>query len=328
MTETMSAKNRVGVAHFADRSPREANAAEILRAGGRISVVSADGGRPRHTPDRTPAVSRNGTANVSCAASAIAPWPRAKIRVLFVTEDDPLYVIQFFNVFFDIYPRDEIEICGLTIGRPFHEPLRKTLRRMLGFYGPGGTLRQGLRFVCARLRARSIESLAVAAGIPLVAAHSVNQPEYLDQVRAIAPDVIVSVAAPEVFKPQLLGLPPLGCINIHSGRLPAYRGMMPTFWQMLRGERAVTITVHCMAERLDAGNVLATQTFAIRPSDSLDRVIRETKREGAKLVVRVLRDLREGKAVARPLAMERSEYFSFPKRENVRAFRQRGHRLL
>ena len=120
----------------------------------------------------------------------------------------------------------------------------------------------------------------------------------------------------------------MGCINIHSGRLPAYRGMMPTFWQMLRGERAITITVHYMAEKLDAGDVLATQSFAIRQSDSLDRVIRETKREAARLVVGVLRDLREGKAAARPPAMERSEYFSFPKREDVRAFRQRGHRLL
>jgi len=327
MAQTMSATNRVDVGRFPDRSRREANT-EIPRAGGRISVGSADDERPQRAPDGTQAGSLSGTANVSCAALATARRRPAKMRVLFVTEDDPLYVIQFFNVFFDIYPRDKIEICGLTIGRPFHEPLRKTLRRMLGFYGPWGTFRQGLRFVSAKLRARSIESLAVAADVPLVAARSVNQPDYLDQVRTIAPDMIVSVAAPEVFKAQLLGLPPLGCINIHSGRLPAYRGMMPTFWQMLRGERAITITVHYMAEKLDAGDVLATQSFAIRQSDSLDRVIRETKREAARLVVGVLRDLREGKAAARPPAMERSEYFSFPKREDVRAFRQRGHRLL
>jgi methionyl-tRNA formyltransferase len=199
---------------------------------------------------------------------------------------------------------------------------------MLGFYGLWGTFRQGLRFLSSKMRARSIESVATSAGIPVVATQSVNQPDYLEKVWAIAPDVIVSVAAPEIFKANLLGLPPLGCINIHSGRLPAYRGMMPTFWQMLRGERAVTITVHRMAEKLDAGDVLATQTFAIRPSDSLDRVITETKREGARLLVRVLRDLREGRAEPRPLSMEQSEYFSFPKREDVRAFRQRGHRLL
>jgi methionyl-tRNA formyltransferase len=315
MPETGSAKNKVGAAHPLDRFERDTT-----------GVVRAKGKFPRlvdsERPPRAPAEMRAGFR------SPIAPVRPAKMRVLFVTEDDPLYVVQFFEVFFEIYPRSEIDICGITIGRAFHEPLRKTLYRMLGFYGTWGTFRQGLRFLSAKMRARSIEALAAAAGIPLVATQSVNRPEYLERVRAIAPDVIVSVAAPEIFKAQLLGLPPLGCINIHSGRLPAYRGMMPTFWQMLRGERAVTITAHYMAEKLDAGDVLATRTFALRASDSLDRVISETKREGARLVVRVLRDLPDGKATAQALTKDGSEYFSFPKRADVRAFRRRGHRLL
>jgi methionyl-tRNA formyltransferase len=251
-----------------------------------------------------------------------------KLRVLFVTEDDPLYVIRFFDIFFAEYPREDIEICGITIDRAFHEPIWKTLRRMYGLYGPRGAFRLGLRFVDARLRGRSIESLAISTGVPVVRARSVNQPEYIAQVRAIAPDVIVSVAAPEVFRPEILGVPRLGCINIHSGRLPTYRGMMPTFWQMLRGEPAVTMTVHRMAEKLDAGDVLATQAFAIRSFDSLDRVIKGTKCEGARLVIRVLLDLRAGREQSSPLDMNHADYFSFPKPEHVREFRKRGHRLL
>lgn len=309
MAETGSAKNRVGAASGGRDATRAIGAARTFP-----TLVE----RPPRAALEIQAGSRR----------PMAPVRPAKLRVLFVTEDDPLYVIQFFAVLFDAYPRSEIEICGITIGQAFNEPLRTTLRRMLRFYGPWGTFRQGLRFLSSRLRGRSIESLAASAGIPLVATHSVNEPEYLQKVRAIAPHVIVSVAAPEIFKPELLGLPPLGCINIHSGRLPAYRGMMPTFWQMLRGESAVTITVHCMAEKLDAGDVLATRSFALRASDSLDRVIRETKREGARLVLRVLRDLRNGKAEPQPLTMDGSEYFSFPQRDDVRAFRRRGHRLL
>ena len=61
--------------------------------------------------------------------------------------------------------------------------------------------------------------------------------------------------------------------------------MMPTFWQMQRGERAVTITVHRMADSLDTGDVLATQVFAFRNRDSLDRVIKGTKCEGARLLI-------------------------------------------
>jgi len=251
-----------------------------------------------------------------------------KLRVLFVTEDDPLYVIKFFEVFFSEFPRDEIEICGVTIDRPFHEPMWKILRRMHRLYDLRGLCRQCLRFIDAQLRRRSIKSLAVSAGVPVTRPQSINRPEYIAQVRAIAPDVIVSVAAPEYFKAELLGVPRLGCINVHSGRLPTYRGMMPTFWQMQRRERAVTITVHRMAEKLDAGDVLATQAFPIAPMDSLDRVIKGTKCEGARLVIRVLRDLRGGRTLPKRLDMSGAEYFSFPRRKDVRAFHKIGHRLL
>jgi methionyl-tRNA formyltransferase len=251
-----------------------------------------------------------------------------KLRVLFVTEDDPLYVIQFFDVFFSEFPRNEIEICGITIDRAFHEPIWKLLRRMYGFYDLTGLFRQGLRFMNVRLRRRSIESLSVSMGLTVIRPRSINRPKYIARVRAIAPDVIISVAAPEIFKAELLSIPRLGCINIHSGRLPTYRGMMPTFWQMQRGERAATITVHRMAEKLDAGDVLAMQAFPIAPMDSLDRVIKGTKCEGARLVIRVLRDLRAGRTQPKPLDMSGAEYFSFPKRTDVREFRKIGHRLL
>jgi methionyl-tRNA formyltransferase len=251
-----------------------------------------------------------------------------RLRALFVTEDDPLYVIRFFEVFFREYPRETIEVCGITIDRPFHEPPWKTLRRMLGLYGPLGVARVASRFLRAKLSGRSIARLASEQGIPMMPARSVNAPEYLEQVRRLAPDVIVSVAAPEIFRKEILRTPRLGCINIHSGRLPVYRGMMPTFWQMLRGEPSITVTVHEMAEKLDAGGILGTVTVPVNPRDSLDRLITVTKQEGARLVVEVLGKIRLGQVSAVPVDMTGASYFSFPKPEHVREFRQRGHRLL
>ncbi|HEX6434427.1 MAG TPA: formyltransferase family protein, partial [Gemmatimonadales bacterium] len=211
-----------------------------------------------------------------------------RLRILLITEDDPLYVIRFFEVFFREYPRETLEVGGITIDRPFHEPPWKTLRRMTGLYGPLGVVRMAGRFLRARLSGRSIGKLAAEHNIAMIPTHSVNAPEYLEQVRRLAPDVIVSVAAPEIFRKELLGTPRLGCINIHSGRLPVYRGMMPTFWQMMRGETSITVTVHEMAEKLDAGGILGTITVPVAPKDTLDRLITVTKQEGARLVIEVL----------------------------------------
>src|SRR5262249_693562 len=234
----------------------------------------------------------------------------------------------FFRVFFSEHPTAELELCGITIEQPFHESIGRTFRRMLRFYGYRDTIRQGLRFISARVRRDSINALAASYGVTVLSTRSVNDPEFIQQVRAQAPDVIVSVAAPEIFRPELLDVPRLGCINIHSGKLPNYRGMMPTFWQMLCGERAITITVHKMALKLDAGDALATQLFPLKRCDSLDRVIKGTKREGARLLIRVLRDLRNGQVRPVPLDMADARYFSFPKPSDVLQFRRQGHRLL
>jgi methionyl-tRNA formyltransferase len=249
------------------------------------------------------------------------------LRTLVITESDPLYVIRFFEVFFEVLPKDRIELLGVTVSKAFHEPIHRTARRILRFYGPVDFTRLLCRWGAAKVAGRSIESLASRHGHRLIPAESVNAESYLEQVRALEPDVIVSVAAPEIFKAPLLGIPRLGCVNIHSGRLPAYRGMMPTFWQMLQGESDVTVTIHRMVERLDAGAILAEERFPLRSSDRLDRVITGTKRLGGRLMIDTLLDL-EARLEAGRLPEGEPGYFRFPAPGDVRRFRAKGHRML
>jgi methionyl-tRNA formyltransferase len=251
-----------------------------------------------------------------------------KLRVLLVTEADPLYVIRFFEVFFEKYPRDEFELCAITVAKAFHESMWKTARRMWRFYGPVDFFRLCARFALVKLRGESIEKLAAKHNVRSLPTASVNDPAYIEQVKALRPDVIVSVAAPEIFRKEILGAARLRCVNIHSGRLPKYRGMMPNFWQMLHGEPHATVTVHEMVPKLDAGDVLGTLDFPLDERDSLDRVITETKRAGATLMIEVLRQLAAGAARPQPLDMSQAGYFRFPTSGDVKAFRRRGHRML
>ncbi len=252
-----------------------------------------------------------------------------KLRVLLITEDDPLYVVKFFEVFFAEYPHDEIELIGITISEAFHEPIWKTARRMLGFYGPIDFVRLCFRFAGVKLRGYNIGKLAREAGVPMVETGSVNDEAYVARVRdALQPDVIVSVAAPEIFRKGILGAARRRCINIHCGRLPVYRGMMPNFWQLLHGESVATLTVHEMAEKLDAGGIIQTREFPLHERDSLDRVIVGTKQESARLMIEVLQRFVAGEVEAPPLDMTGKKYFSFPKPKDVKEFRRRGHRML
>jgi len=251
-----------------------------------------------------------------------------RLRVLFITEDDPIYVIQFFRVFFAEYPQERLDVIGITIVEAFHEPMWKTASRMLKFYGLIDFIRLSFRFVGAKLRRQSIASLANQCGIELIPAQSVNAKPYIQTAEQLVPDVVVSVAAPEIFSRDMLDVPRMTCINIHSGQLPVYRGMMPNFWQLLHGEASATITIHEMAEKLDAGGIIATKDFPLRKKDSLDRVIIGTKQEGARLMVQVLLDYADGNINISPLDMSNASYFSFPTKKDVSELRQRGHTML
>jgi methionyl-tRNA formyltransferase len=261
------------------------------------------------------AILKHGNSSPSAAPRLSSSVDR-KLRVLFITEDDPLYVIRFFEVFLAEYPRSEFEICGITVAAAFQEPLWRTARRMLRFYGPMDFCRLTLRYLAARARRVSIAGLAADAGVPIMPARSVNDPAYVARVQAL------------IFRRELLESPRIGCINIHSGRLPKYRGMMPTFWQLLHGEQSVTVTIHEMVSKLDAGCVLASFDYPVARQDSLDRVMQGTKQEGARLMIATLRLMAAGQAQYTSLDLAAAEYFSFPRPADVRQFRRLGHRLL
>jgi methionyl-tRNA formyltransferase len=107
--------------------------------------------------------------------------------------------------------------------------------------------------------------------------------------------------------------------------------MMPTFWQLLSGEPSATITIHEMAEKLDAGGIVATLEFPLLARDSLDRVICGTKEVGARLMIDTLRKYNADSGTRPPCRqfdVAQGSYHRFPDPVSIRQYRARGHRLL
>jgi len=104
--------------------------------------------------------------------------------------------------------------------------------------------------------------------------------------------------------------------------------MMPNFWQMLHGETEVGTTVHRINASLDDGAILAQILTPLQPGESLDSVIRRTKREGGRLLGNTLTLLARGQVTELPNSAAEGSYFSFPTPDDVRQFRRRGLRML
>jgi methionyl-tRNA formyltransferase len=177
-------------------------------------------------------------------------------------------------------------------------------------------------------RFHSLQRAAEAHHIPYQGIGNPNLPEFVDALRVRAPDVVISVACPYILKAATLSIPTKGCINIHHASLPKYKGMMPTFWQLFHGEKTVGITVHTMAVRVDEGEALLQEELTINPRETLDVLIRRSKRHGAHCVAKVLRQIKSDTVAPRPLNSAEGSYFTFPTYAEIREFHRRGNRAI
>jgi methionyl-tRNA formyltransferase len=261
------------------------------------------------------------------------------MRIEILTDDNPLYVLPFFEEFLKNYS-SEFEIAHISMCRPMGNRSRAQLfKELSALYGASGMARIAGRLLSARMlgmlplssKARrffTLSQLCSAYGIPFQHIGNPNADCVVRGVQDRNPDIIVSVACPYVLKRALLCIPPLGCINIHHAPLPKYKGMMPTFWQMFHGEKMVGVTIHYMVEKLDEGQALLQDGLPIESGESLDHLIRRSKRHGAHCMATVLRQMRARTHMAIPLSGMDGSYFTFPSIQHIREFRQRGLRAL
>ncbi len=261
------------------------------------------------------------------------------MKIEFISQDDPLYILPFFEEFFRNYSKD-FEIAQVSISRAMGKrPRTQLLKELACLYRPTGFARilgrvgfSKMMGALPRSRASSrfytLAQLCRAYGVPCQPIGNPNAPEFIETVKQRSADVIVSVACPFILKETFLNLPPLGCINIHHAPLPRYKGMMPTFWQMFHGEKKVGVTVHYMVPKLDEGQALLQAELEIQPGESLDQLIQRSKRHGAHCMAKVLKQVAAG--TQQVLRMEPSEgsYFTFPTLEQIREFQRRGYRTI
>jgi methionyl-tRNA formyltransferase len=255
------------------------------------------------------------------------------VRTLAVTQDDPFFTGQFFETFLEAAGPAGVELIEIVLLPNFGESRFALLRRMAAFYGAPDLARLAMRYARARVedlrgRPRSVEAVAAARGVPVRRLPTINDAAYLRTLGDRGTDVILSVAAPEIMRREALSAAP-HALNVHSGRLPDYRGMMPTFWALLEGNDHVVVTVHQMAERLDAGTVLAEYVVPVGAADSAFDVARRAKavagREVAGLLSRIGTD---DWPVGRPIDVTTGRYRRFPRRDDAKRLRESGRSLL
>ena len=122
----------------------------------------------------------------------------------------------------------------------------------------------------------------------------------LEQVKELAPELIVVVAYGRILPKEILEAPKFGSVNVHASLLPKYRGAAPINWAILNDEPETGVSIMYMAEELDAGDVIRVAKTPIAPEEALPELWDRLAELGAQALSETIPTLANGTAARTP----------------------------
>lgn len=139
-----------------------------------------------------------------------------------------------------------------------------------------------------------VKVYATGHGIPVFQPKTLKDGAFETELREIDPDIIIVVAYGKILPKYILDYPKFGCINIHGSLLPKYRGAAPMQRAVMAGETVTGVTSMYMAEGMDTGDMLLTETVAVAPDDNFEDVHDKLGEAGARVLLRTLDAAKRG----------------------------------
>lgn len=260
------------------------------------------------------------------------------MKLLVITQNAPLYLPWFLDRFIEGARAAGHEVRLTRLSPLFRKTWGEEIRSRLACYGITGFAHLAARALWHKAAAalpaasrrgacHSLRNVIRKHGVEEWPAESVNAPDYVACIRSAGVDLVVSIAAPEIFRRPLLEAPARGCLNYHTALLPRHRGRLPLFWALWEGDAETGVTVHEMNERLDDGPILVQHRVPIEPGDTLDRLYWKTMRAGGPALLEAVEMIVRGDPRRLPNPREGATRHAFPDAVTARAFRRAGKRF-
>ncbi|MEL7564483.1 MAG: methionyl-tRNA formyltransferase [Dehalobacterium sp.] len=161
-----------------------------------------------------------------------------------------------------------------------------------------------------------VKERALEKGIDVYQPGNINRPDFVRELKALAPDVMVVVAFGQILKTDLLALPPLGCINVHASILPKYRGAAPIHWAVINGESETGVTTMYMDAGLDTGDMILKRTVPIGDQETTGILHDKLAEAGGELLLESLDLMIKNQAPREPQDSNQATYAPLLLREH------------
>ncbi len=159
-----------------------------------------------------------------------------------------------------------------------------------------------------KLHPTPVKALAQSLGLPVLQPLKARDPQFIDHIRSLQPDLCVVAAYGQILPQTLLNAPRHGCLNVHTSLLPKYRGAAPIQWAILNGDTETGVTIMQMDAGLDTGPILSMERTPIAPEDDSRTLHDRLAVMGGALLVQTIPDYVAGSLHVRPQPAEGASY--------------------
>jgi len=151
-----------------------------------------------------------------------------------------------------------------------------------------------------KVLASPVKAWAIENRIPVLQPVRARDAAFIEEMRALRPDVAVVAAFGQILPQELLDIPAHGCINVHASLLPRWRGAAPIQHAVMAGDAVSGITTMQMDAGLDTGDMLLRRAVPITPETTYGMLHNALMEIGAELIVETMEQLAAGRLVRTP----------------------------
>ena len=141
-----------------------------------------------------------------------------------------------------------------------------------------------------------VKEEALKHEIPVLQPVKVRDPEFVEKLKCLAPDIIVVAAFGQIIPKSILDMPKFGCINIHASLLPKYRGAAPIQQAVIDGEKESGVTIMQMGTGLDTGDMISRIVVPLAKDETGGSLFAKLAQAGAELLIQTLPSIFDGTA--------------------------------
>lgn len=164
---------------------------------------------------------------------------------------------------------------------------------------------------------------------PFSELNTINDQSSVNMLQQLELDLILSVRYGRILKQPVIQLPRLGVLNLHSGLLPQYRGVMATFYAMLNGEKQIGTSLHYIQDAsIDTGDLVSLNPVATNYSQCYLANVLSLYPSGCEATLNAIAQLHLGHKLSTQSQAGHGHYYSFPDSELLQQFTQQGLQLV